>query len=47
MVSDTTLDDAGRPVHVPEQDRKQGREGRLVLVNGQAAPTFEARPGER
>ncbi|MGR6966272.1 multicopper oxidase family protein [Geodermatophilus sp. URMC 61] len=47
VVSDTTLDDAGHPVHVAEWERVKGREGQLVLVNGQLTPTLEARPGER
>jgi FtsP/CotA-like multicopper oxidase with cupredoxin domain len=47
VVSDTTLDDDGHPVHVSEWERMKGREGRLVLVNGQLTPTLEARPGER
>ena len=47
VVSDTTLDDAGHPVHVSERERMKGREGELVLVNGQLTPTLEARPGER
>ncbi len=45
VVSDVTLDDAGHPVHVAEWERKKGREGQLVLVNGQLTPTLEARPG--
>jgi len=28
-------------------DAAEGREGSLVLVNGQAAPVLESRPGER
>src|SRR3712207_5326346 len=47
VVSDITLDDDGYPVHVSEWERMKGREGRLVLVNGQLTPTLEARPGER
>ena len=47
VVSDTTLDDDGHPVHVSGWERMKGREGRLVLVNGQLTPTLEARPGER
>ena len=47
VVSDTTLDDDGHPVHVSERERMKGREGELVLVNGQLTPTLEARPGER
>jgi FtsP/CotA-like multicopper oxidase with cupredoxin domain len=34
-------------VHVAEWERTKGREGQLVLVNGQLAPTLQARPGER
>ena len=47
VVSDTTLDPSGHPVSVSERDRKLGREGELVLVDGQLRPTIEARPGER
>ena len=47
VVSDTTLDASGHPVHVSERDRVKGREGRLVLVDGQLRPTLTARPGER
>jgi FtsP/CotA-like multicopper oxidase with cupredoxin domain len=47
VVSDVTLDDAGHPVHVAEWERMKGREGQLVLVNGQLRPSLEARPGER
>jgi FtsP/CotA-like multicopper oxidase with cupredoxin domain len=47
VVSDITLDDAGRLQQPSTMARMMGREGDLVLVNGQARPTFTARPGER
>jgi FtsP/CotA-like multicopper oxidase with cupredoxin domain len=47
VVSDITLDGAGRVQQPSRMARMMGREGELVLVNGQARPTFTARPGER
>ena len=47
VVSDITLDRAGRPQQPSPTARMLGREGRFVLVNGQVRPTFTARPGER
>jgi FtsP/CotA-like multicopper oxidase with cupredoxin domain len=47
IVSDITLDGAGRLQQPPLMARVMGREGELVLVNGQAQSTFTARPGER
>jgi FtsP/CotA-like multicopper oxidase with cupredoxin domain len=47
VVSDTTLDGAGNIVAVPAMGRMMGREGELVLVNGQSNPQLRARPGER
>jgi FtsP/CotA-like multicopper oxidase with cupredoxin domain len=47
LVSDITLDGAGRLRQPSTMARVLGREGELVLVNGQAPPTFTARPGER
>ena len=47
VVSDITLDGAGRLQQPSTMERMAGREGRLVLVNGQARPTLTARPGER
>jgi FtsP/CotA-like multicopper oxidase with cupredoxin domain len=47
VVSDITLDRAGRLQQPSSMARMLGREGELVLVNGQAQPTFAARPGER
>ena len=47
VVSDITLDGAGRVQQPSGVARMMGREGELVLVNGQARPTFTARPGER
>lgn len=47
VVSDITLDAASRVVAPSMMDRMMGREGELVLVNGQLAPVLTARPGER
>lgn len=46
VVSDITLDDSG--VIAPSaMEQMMGREGDLVLVNGQVSPTLTLRPGER
>ncbi|MHA6781760.1 multicopper oxidase family protein [Pseudonocardia saturnea] len=45
LVSDTTLDGAGRIVAAGAMDRAMGRHGELVLVNGQHQPTVSATPG--
>ena len=47
VISDLSLDGAGRIPPVPTMSRVMGREGELVLVNGQARPQLTARPGER
>jgi FtsP/CotA-like multicopper oxidase with cupredoxin domain len=47
VVSDTTLDGAGDILPVPAMERMMGREGELILVNGQSNPQLRARPGER
>jgi FtsP/CotA-like multicopper oxidase with cupredoxin domain len=47
VVSDTTLDGSGRPVAVSTAERFRGREGELVLVNGQLQPVLDAPPGAR
>ena len=47
VISDITLDGAGRVQPPSMMARMMGREGALVLVNGQHRPTFAARPGER
>ena len=47
VVSDITLDAAGGVAAVSMMDRMTGREGELLLVDGQVAPTVRARPGER
>lgn len=47
VISDTTLDGLGKIPAVPEMERMMGREGELVLVNGQSNPQFSARPGQR
>lgn len=45
LVTDTTLDGDGRVAQVSAMDRVMGRQGELVLVNGQHQPTIPATPG--
>lgn len=47
VISDTTLDSLGNISAVPAMERMIGREGELILVNGQSKPQFSARPGQR
>ncbi|HEU4947302.1 MAG TPA: multicopper oxidase family protein [Kribbella sp.] len=47
VVSDLTLDTAGNIIGPSTMEQVMGREGDLVLVNGQVAPTLQARPGQR
>ena len=47
VISDLTVDESGRVVQPSTMGRMMGREGDLVLVNGQSAPRLSARPGER
>ena len=47
VVSDTTMDAAGNIPAVSAMERMTGREGQLVLVNGQLTPQLTARPGQR
>ncbi len=47
VISDITLDGAGAVQPVSAMQRMTGREGDLVLVNGQSRPQLTARPGER
>ncbi|HSO65439.1 MAG TPA: multicopper oxidase domain-containing protein, partial [Ornithinibacter sp.] len=47
VVSDITLGTTGEVDTVSRMERMMGREGALVLVNGQLSPTVAARPGER
>ena len=47
VVSDTTLDGAGNIAAVSPMERMAGREGELLLLNGQSRPLLTARPGER
>ena len=44
LVSDITLDATGTPVPASPIERMQGREGALVLVNGQHQPGIPAVP---
>jgi FtsP/CotA-like multicopper oxidase with cupredoxin domain len=45
LVTDTTLDADGTVAPTSAADRAMGREGRLLLVNGQLLPTVTAAPG--
>lgn len=45
LVTDTTLEADGQLVQVSAMDRAMGRQGELVLVNGQHQPTIPAAPG--
>ncbi len=47
VISDTSLDSAGRVRAASQMVRMQGREGDLVLLNGQTQPVLTGRPGER
>lgn len=47
VISDITLDGRGSIPAVSPMEQMLGREGELVLVNGQVNPTLKARPGER
>ncbi|WP_034714995.1 multicopper oxidase family protein [Intrasporangium chromatireducens] len=47
VLSDITLDGSGTIPAASAMDRMVGREGNLMLVNGQASPQLSARPGER
>ncbi|TFC71683.1 multicopper oxidase family protein [Cryobacterium sp. TMT1-62] len=47
VISDITLDSLGRIPPVTPSEQMAGREGQLVLVNGQVNPVMTARPGER
>lgn len=47
IISDMTLDAFGRIPAPTDVGRMEGREGEIVLVNGQREPRLNARPGER
>lgn len=47
VISDISLDGLGRIPTVSPMEQMLGREGELVLVNGQLNPRLTARPGER
>jgi FtsP/CotA-like multicopper oxidase with cupredoxin domain len=47
LVADTTLDRTGSLVTPSTMEQMMGREGELVLLNGQAAPHLEGRARER
>ena len=44
LISDITLDTTGTPVPASPIERMQGREGALVLLNGQHQPAIPAIP---
>ena len=47
VISDISLNAAGNIQPPSVMARMRGREGDLMLVNGQSAPTLDAKPGER
>ncbi|MGJ7439697.1 multicopper oxidase family protein [Aquipuribacter sp. MA13-6] len=47
VVSDLGLDASGNLAEVDRMQRMLGREGEIVLVNGQIRPRLDAAPGER
>jgi FtsP/CotA-like multicopper oxidase with cupredoxin domain len=47
VISDITLDSSGTIPAATAMEKMSGRQGDLVLVNGQLNPTMIARPGER
>lgn len=47
VISDITLDALGNIPDVSPMEQMRGREGELVLVNGQLNPRLSARPAER
>lgn len=47
VISDISLDASGRIPASSEMDTVVGREGNLILVNGQVLPHMTAQPGER
>ncbi|OLT00472.1 copper oxidase [Pseudonocardia sp. CNS-004] len=47
VVSDISLDDDGQVLPPSPMAQMMGREGELVLVNGQATPSMQAASGER
>lgn len=47
VISDLSLDARGNVAGVSPMEQMMGREGEMVLVNGQISPTFSAAPGER
>ncbi|WP_104082495.1 multicopper oxidase family protein [Cryobacterium sp. Y11] len=47
VISDITLDSTGTIPSGTSMEKMSGREGDLVLVNGQLTPSMTARPGER
>ncbi len=47
VISDITFDASGTIAAATEMDKMSGREGELVLVNGQRDPLLSASPGER
>ncbi|GAA0994161.1 multicopper oxidase family protein [Subtercola frigoramans] len=46
VISDITFDSAGEVAVTSQMDRMAGREGQIMLVNGQVAPVLDAKPGD-
>jgi FtsP/CotA-like multicopper oxidase with cupredoxin domain len=47
IISDMTFDASGQIAQATQMDRMAGREGSMILVNGQVFPRLAAKPGER
>lgn len=47
VISDVSFDAGGNVRRASQADRMMGREGDILLVNGQVTPVLEGRPGER
>ncbi len=47
IVSDISFDSSGQITRATQMDRMAGREGNMMLVNGQVNPKLTAHPGER
>ncbi len=47
VISDIDLDEDGRVRNPSGTDQMRGREGAIVLVNGQVSPELQGNPGER
>ncbi|ALP51363.1 multicopper oxidase family protein [Corynebacterium glutamicum] len=47
VVSDITLDGTGNPAAASPPEKMMGRQGEIVMINGQVRPRATASPGER